>query len=143
MTSVNPNQHASFPIQENEHEIRVRYQETDAQGRVHHANFINYFEIGRTEMLRAAGSSYRQLEESGLMLVVTDLGCSYAKGARYDDLLTIRTTIDYAKGVRIKHDYEIRLGDEVLATGWTIVAAIDPNGKVVRLPPWLRIPAHK
>jgi acyl-CoA thioester hydrolase len=119
-------------------EIRVRYQETDGQGRLHHANFINYFEVGRVEMLRAGGCSYRDLEASGLFLVVVEVGCQYYAAARYDDLLTLRTTVAWAKGVRIRHEYEVSLEGQLLASGHTVVAATSPEGRVVRLPAWLR-----
>ena len=122
-----------------ETEVRVRFQETDAQGRVHHANYINYFEIGRVEMLRASGRTYRQLEESGVMLVVTDVQCKYFLAAVYDDLLTIKTTVERAKGVRIQHRYQIMRGEELMVEGWTTVACVDRSGKVARLPDWLRL----
>lgn len=136
MNTVNP-----LPKIRRDHEIeiRVRYQETDAQGRVHHANYINYFEIGRVEMLRSGGVSYRQFEETGLMLVVVDVRCDYFLPAKYDDLLTLRTSIVRARGVRIQHAYKISLGEELLAKGKTTVACIDRNGNVTRLPQWLRL----
>ncbi len=138
MTSVNPS-----PVVPLEHEIqiRVRYQETDGQGRVHHTNYINYFEVARVEMLRASGKSYRDLESDGIMLVVTKVNCEYFRGAVDDDLLTIKTTVTKAKGVRIHHHYEVFVESELAATGDTVVAAIDPTGKVVRLPSWLQIEA--
>ena len=123
---------------EHEIQIRVRYQETDAQGRVHHSNYANYFEIGRVEMLRSSGRNYRDLEAEGLMLVVVELGCQYLRGARYDDLLTLKTTVVKARGVRIRHEYEISLDGEMVCTGHTVVAAIGPDGDVIRLPKWLR-----
>jgi len=136
MTSVNPS-----PVVPLEHEIqvRVRYQETDGQGRVHHTNYINYFEVARVEMLRASGKTYRNLESDGIMLVVTKVNCEYYRGAIYDDLLTIKTTVTRAKGVRIDHHYEIFNEGELVAKGDTTVAAVDPTGKVVRLPDWLQI----
>jgi len=70
-------------------QIRVRYQETDAMGRLHHANYLTYFELGRTELLRAAGFNYRQVEEQGLFLVVSEMKCRYLRPANYDDLLTL------------------------------------------------------
>lgn len=138
MTSVNSN--VEVP-REHEMQIRVRYQETDAQGRVHHSNYINYFEVARVEMLRQSGISYRMLEDSGVMLVVASINCSYIKGAMADDLLTIKTTLTRAKGVRIHHHYEISLDQEPVATGDSVVAAVDASGKVVRLPKWLQLDA--
>ena len=133
------------PIVPRQHEIeiRVRYQETDAQGRIHHANYLNYFEMGRVEMLRAAGVSYRELEESGLMLVVAAVRCNYHVGAKYDDLLRLTTSVVKAKGVRIQHRYEIHHGDELVCDGETTVAAVNAQGKVVRLPKWLQMDVKK
>ncbi len=126
-------------LREHEIEIRVRYQETDAQGRVHHANYANYFEMGRVEMLRASGVSYRELEQAGVMLVVSKLNCDFHLGAEYDDLLRLKTTVLRAKGVRVHHKYELFRDDELVAEGETVVAAVNPAGKVVRLPEWLRL----
>ena len=126
-------------LSQHETTLRVRYQETDAQGRVHHANYINYFEIGRVEMLRASGVSYRELEESGIMLVVTEVVCKFLKLAKYDDLLRLTTTIVRAKGARIEHRYEIVLNDELIVEGKTIVASVNRDGNVTRLPKWLQL----
>ncbi len=136
MSNVNPP--ISVP-REHQTEIRVRYQETDAQGRVHHANYVKYFEIGRVEMLRASGITYRELEETGLMLVVVDLKCQFFAGARYDDLLLLTTRIKRSRGVRIQHTYELTLDGELIVSGETTVAAVDPEGNVIRLPQWLRL----
>jgi acyl-CoA thioester hydrolase len=118
-------------------EIRVRYQETDAQGRVHHANYANYFELGRTELLRTSGRSYREIEEQGLLLVVTELSCRYHKGAVYDDLLRLRTTTGEVKGARIEHLYHLYHGEELLVEGRTVIACIDRSGRPRRVPDWL------
>lgn len=121
-----------------EMQIRVRYQETDGQGHVHHANYIGYFEIGRTEMLRDTGVSYREFENNGLMLVITDVSCQYFQPAYYDDLLTLRTTVVKARGVRIRHQYDILREHELVVRGFTTVACVDRGGRVQRLPQWLR-----
>jgi acyl-CoA thioester hydrolase len=118
-------------------EIRVRYQETDGQGRLHHANYINYFEVGRVELLRASGKSYRELEQEGLFLVVAEASCRYFAPAQYDDLLRLRTTTARAKGARIEHHYELSRDGELLAEGRTVVACVDRDGNVRRLPKWL------
>ena len=120
-------------------QIRVRYQETDAMGRLHHANYLTYFELGRTELLRAAGFNYCQVEEQGLFLVVSEMTCRYLRPANYDDLLTLRTTVISARGARIQHDYQLFRGTELLATGRSTVACVDRSGAVKRLPDWLRI----
>ena len=136
MNTVNPS--PGVPRQHST-EIRVRYQETDAQGHVHHGNFVNYFEIGRVEMLRQGGISYREFEESGLMLVVVSLTCNYLMPAHYDDLLRLETRVVKARGVRIQHGYEIYRGDELLVSGETIVACVNHSGKPTALPKWLRM----
>jgi acyl-CoA thioester hydrolase len=118
--------------------IRVRYQETDAQARVHHANYITYFEMGRVELLRAAGYSYKSLEEQGILLVVAEVTCQYFLPAAYDDLLRLVTTTLKAKGARIEHGYELYRDDQLIARGRSIVGCIDSTGRVRRLPDWLQ-----
>ena len=140
-TSSNPASSSELtPVKrEFEFQLRVRYRETDAQGRVHHSNYLNYFEIARVEMLRASGRNYKDLETAGIFLVVTKATCNYLRGAIYDDLLTIKAKVAEAKKVRITHEYEIRLGDDLIATGSTVVAAMSADGKATRLPNWLRL----
>lgn len=125
-------------LTEHEIEFRVRYQETDAQGVVHHANYLTWFELGRVELLRTAGHSYKALEEAGIFLVVAEAHVSYFMPARFDDLLRLKTTTVKAKGARIEHHYELFRGKERLAEGTTTVACIDRSGRVSRLPEWLR-----
>ncbi|MFO0870123.1 MAG: thioesterase family protein [Pirellulales bacterium] len=117
--------------------IRVRYQETDAQARVHHANYVTYFEQGRVELLRAAGFSYKRLEEEGILLVVAEIECRYYLPAEYDDLLRLVTTTVRAKGARIEHRYELYRDEELVVEGRSVVACVDRSGRVRRLPPWL------
>lgn len=119
--------------------LRVRYQETDAQTRVHHANYITYFEMARTEMLRAAGYSYKQMEEEGLLLVVREVDCRYHLAAEFDDVLTVSAEVVRAKGARIEHHYEVRRAGELLAEGRTLLACINRAGKPTRIPPHLRL----
>jgi len=125
-------------IRQHEVEFRVRYHETDGQGRLHHANFINLFETGRVELLRAMGHSYKELEDQGLRLVVAEIGCRYFLPAAYDDEIRLRTTTVRAKGARIEHKYEVFRGDELLAEGRTVVGCVDATGKAQRLPEFLR-----
>lgn len=119
-------------------EIRVRYQETDGQRRVHHANFLTYFEIGRTEMLRAHGRSYREFEDAGLFMVVSEAKVSYRAAADYDDLLLLRTRVERVGAAHITHAYEVIRGTRILVTGETTVVCVDREGKVCRLPEWMR-----
>lgn len=137
MASVNPiGDSYSIPT-EHQIEIRVRYEETDAQGHVHHSNYLNYFEVARGEMLRESGCSYRELEDSGLILVVVKATCEYKRGAKFDDLLTVKTKLIKSKGASIVHRYEIFNGDVLACKGETTVASIDREGRVKRLPTWL------
>ena len=118
-------------------EIRVRYQETDGQRRLNPANYFTYFEMGRTEMLRARGATYRQFEDAGLMMVVSEATCRYRAPAAYDDLLTLRTWVEQMGGASIKHGYEVIREGVIIATGFTVVVCVDTEGKVRRLPDWL------
>ena len=119
-------------------EFRVRYQETDGQGIVHHANYLTWFEQGRVELLRSAGHSYRELEEQGIRLVIAEANLRYYLPARFDDLLRLVTTAVRAKGARIEHRYELFRSDELLAEATTTIACINRAGRVTRLPAWLR-----
>jgi acyl-CoA thioester hydrolase len=124
-------------LREHEIEIRVRYQETDGQGRLHHANYFTYFELGRTELLRAAGYNYRKIEEEGWMLVVSEITCKYLQPASFDDVLRLRTTVEEARGARVVCTYKVLRGDTLLAEGRSVVACINAQGRVTRLPPAL------
>ena len=116
--------------------VRVRYAETDQMGVAYYANYLVWFEIGRTEWLRVTGWTYRDMEAEGLALPVIEAHCEYRAGARYDDELEIRTTGRLVSAVRLAFDYEIvrRGGDAVLATGYTVHATLDRGGRPVRLP---------
>ena len=118
-------------------EFRVRYQETDGQGRVHHAHYFAWFETGRVEQLRAAGFSYKRLEEEGLLLVVADIRCRYFAPAAFDDLLRLETTTVRCGAVRIDHEYRVFRGEQLLARGESTVACVDRAGKIQRLPGWI------
>jgi len=121
-------------LYEHEIEIRVRYQETDAQGRVHHANYLTYFELGRTELLRAAGYEYRRIEEEGWMLVVAQMNVKYFLPASYDDVLRLRTTLTEARGARCVNQYQVFRGEELLVEAESVLACINRQGRVTRLP---------
>jgi acyl-CoA thioester hydrolase len=125
-------------LRQHEIELRVRYQETDPMGLLHHANYFAYFEIGRTELLRAAGGNYRQMEAAGMLVVVVKAECRFRKPARYDDLLRLRTTITRASQAKIEHQYELFRDGECLAIGHVTLAVIDRNGNVQPVPDWMR-----
>src|SRR5215218_4479372 len=90
---------------EHEIEIDVRYYETDGQGVVHHANYFQYFELARVEMLTAMGHSYAELERDGIYLVVHSIGCKYHRPAKFGDRLRIHTRVERATMARIEHSY--------------------------------------
>lgn len=114
--------------------IRVRYAETDRMGLLHHANYFVYFEMGRTELLRQRGLSYRDMEDAGHLLVIVDIGCKFRRPAYYDDLLTLRTTVSRVTHVKIVHKYEVLRDGVLLAEGHSTLACIDREGKPQRLP---------
>jgi len=118
-------------------EIRVRYQETDGQRRVHHGNFLSFFEMGSTEMLRSYGKTYREFEDAGLFMVVSEATCKYHAAAEYDDLLLLRTRVEKIGAAHIKHAYEVIRGSTIIVTGTTTVVCVDPEGRVRRLPDWM------
>jgi len=101
---------------QSETSVRVRYGETDRMGYVYYGNYAMYFEVGRVEAIRDLGLSYRELEESGIMLPVADMSVKYLRPAFYDDLLTIRTTIPELPGTRLKFQYEILNQQNLLLT---------------------------
>jgi acyl-CoA thioester hydrolase len=103
-------------------------------GVVHHAVYPLWFEMGRTEMLRAAGGNYRDLEAAGVFLAVVRLETRYRRPARYDDLVRVRTTLRAAGPVKIEHTYEIYRGDELLAEGRTTLACLDRDGRARAIP---------
>ncbi|QDT64655.1 acyl-CoA thioesterase [Calycomorphotria hydatis] len=114
-------------------EIRVRYSETDAMGVAHHSNYVNYFEMGRTELLRAAGGNYRNIEESGIFLVIVKVEINYRKPARFDDLLRLRTEVANITPAKLVHTYQLFRDEELLTTGTTTLAAVDAEGNVRRM----------
>ena len=116
--------------------IRVRYAETDRMGFLHHANYLVYFEQARTELLRDQGLTYRDMEDKGFLLVLTKVEVRYKQPARYDELLTIRTTVVRTTMVRIEHKYEVFCEGRLIAEGATTLASIDREGKVQPLPEW-------
>ena len=117
--------------------IRVRYAETDRMGLLHHANYLVYFEQGRTELLRSRGVSYRDLEDQGYLLVLTRLQVRYRSPARYDDLLTLRTTVARTTSVKIEHRYELFRDGALLAEGQSTLGCVNREGRVQMLPAFL------
>ena len=122
----------SPPVHETQ--VRVRYGEVDRMAVVYHANYLVFFEQGRTEYLRSLGGTYRRLEEEGTLLVVVETGVKHHKPAQYDDLLTVRTRLTQLRPVRMRFDYEVLRDDVLLASGFTVLASTDAGGRPRRLP---------
>lgn len=116
-------------------QITVRYAETDMMGVVYHGSYLPWFEVGRTTLLKEMGLAYRQLEADGYRLPVLEVTAKYFRPALYDDTITIVTTMREKPLLRIRLEYEVRRGEELLATGHTVHAFIDREGKPVRPPP--------
>jgi acyl-CoA thioester hydrolase len=118
--------------------IRVRYSETDRMGLLHHANYLVYFEQGRIELLRQQGFTYKDLEDQGFLMVLTKVEVRYKRPAHYDDLLTVRTTVERVTAVRIDHRYEVLCQGNLVAEGSSTLACVDRDGRPQALPDNLR-----
>ncbi|MEM9827663.1 MAG: thioesterase family protein [Planctomycetota bacterium] len=114
--------------------LRVRYDECDPMGLVHHSNYLRYFEIGRTELLRASGGRYRDMEDAGQLVVVARVDARYLLPARYDEVLEVSTRIAKVTGAKIIHEYEIRRGDVILVKANVTLAVIDREGRLQPVP---------
>jgi acyl-CoA thioester hydrolase len=121
-------------------EVRVTYAETDAMGIVYYSNYLRWFEMGRTELMRSLGIAYKAMEDGGAFLPVSEVFCKYHASARYDDILVIETAVDFLKRASIQFSYRIlRPSDAtLLVTGSTLHAFVDREGKIVKVPPVLR-----
>ncbi len=125
---------SEIPLRRHVEPIRVTYQETDGQRRVHHANYLNYFERGRVEMLRAAGVSYKSFEDEGRLLVVTEMNVRYLAAAEFDDELSLCVEVTEIRKVRIRHRYQIRRGGTLIVEAESTIACVDKTGKPMKLP---------
>jgi acyl-CoA thioester hydrolase len=116
--------------------IRVRYGETDAMGWVYYGNYYLYFEVGRTELIRSVWQSYRSIEDAGFRLPVIESGCRYLRGARYDDVLAIRSRMTFPTRARVRFDYTVTLEAnlDVIAEGFTEHCFVSASGKPVAIP---------
>lgn len=116
--------------------IRVRYQETDQMGVAYHANFLVWFELGRTELMRRLGLPYLEFEENDLFLPVIKATCEYKAPARYDDELRVITRLEKLHAVRLTFTYEVRRQGTLLARGCTEHAVVNKKGRPVVLKKW-------
>jgi acyl-CoA thioester hydrolase len=116
----------------NELSFRVRYQETDQMGFVHHSVYFIWFEAGRTEWMRQVGLTYRECEEKGWMLPLVEGGAQYLKPARYDDLVEVKTIFSANKSASFRFEYTVtnKVNGQILATGFTRHVCIDKDNKI-------------
>jgi acyl-CoA thioester hydrolase len=114
--------------------VSVRYAETDMMGVVYHGSYLPWLEIGRTALLKEHGLPYRELEADGFFLPVLEVGLRYLRPAKYDDTVVVTTYLREKPSLRIRMDYELHRGDELLSTAFTVHVFIDRSGKPVRPP---------
>ena len=122
-----------------ETKIRVRYAETDQMGVVHHSTYLLYFEIGRTELLRQLGTTYRKMEDEGVMLPVISVYCDFIGPARYDDELTVKTYLKRIPGVKIHFEYEVYNSGNLICNGHSVLAFTNAvTRKPMKPPLWFQ-----
>jgi acyl-CoA thioester hydrolase len=121
-------------------QLRVRYAETDQMRVVYHANYLVWCEVGRTEYIRSVFASYAEVERKGVSLAVVEASLRFHAPARYDDLITVTTSLREARSRTMTLDYVITNADtgEKLVTASTTLASTDPNGRLVSMPADLR-----
>ena len=119
--------------------IRVRYGETDKMGYLYYGNYAEYYEVSRVETIRSLGTSYKEMEDSGIMLPVVELKCNFIKPAFYDEMLCIKTTIPHIPRVRILFQYEIsNEKKEIINRGETTLVFFDmQKKKPITAPKWI------
>lgn len=121
-------------LNECELEIRVRYAECDPMGYLHHSKYFEYFEMGRTELLRASGMRYRDLEAAGVLFVVVKIDCRFRRPAQYDDVLNLQVRIARCTRARIDHEYKIYRDGVLLCEASTILACVNREGQPIPIP---------
>ena len=133
----------SFPqhlgIQSHTINILPRYAETDKGGVVHHSVYPVWFEMGRTELLRANGVAYKDLEAAGIFFVVAQLNIKYRRPAQYDEQLLLETTCSAVTAAKVEHIYKLTRASDglILAEADSILACVDSRGKVRRVPDFM------
>ena len=114
--------------------LRVRYAETDAMGVVYYGNYLAYFEDGRVAYLQRKGIPYSAMEAAGVYMPVAEAHCTYRAPAHFEDELSVETSIGEAGRARVRFEYVVKRGDDVLAEGYTVHAARGRDGRPVRIP---------
>jgi len=118
--------------------IRVRYPEVDAMGYLHHSRYLQYFEMGRVELLRSLGHSYADLEKAGIFFAVVKVEVRYRAPARYDEELSLTTRVIKQTAVRIDHEYQLHRGQTLLAEASTTIACVNRAGELQHIPDFIR-----
>ena len=119
-----------------ESKVRVRYSETDKMGYLHHANYLNYFEVGRTDFLRNKGLTYKEMEDDGILLPVVTVSINYKYPAYYDEELTIKTFLKEIPEIKVHFEYEIyNEGLELICTGSSTLVFVDAATRKPRRAP--------
>ncbi len=115
-------------------QLRVRYAECDPMGLLHHAKYLEYLELARTELLRVAGPSYRELEEAGVFFVVAKLDIRYKAPIRYDDLVTVRTRVERTTRTRVDHAYDLYVNGTLCTEAHSTLACVGRDGRPILMP---------
>lgn len=122
------------PLLRYAHEFRVGYHQTDGQRRVHHSNYLNYFEDARVEMLRSGGIRYKDVEDSGRLLVVTEMNVQYFAAAEFDDWLRLEVEVTDIRKVRLRHHYQVFREGTLIASADSTIACVGKDGRPKKLP---------
>ncbi|MDR1523533.1 MAG: acyl-CoA thioesterase [Endomicrobium sp.] len=118
----------------NKLKLRISYADTDQMGMVYYANYLKYFERGRTELLREVGVNYKELEAKGFYLPVLSAECKYISPAKYDDVIIVETKIQEVTAASITCYYEVKLGEKILVIGKTKHPFVNKDLKPMRIP---------
>ena len=124
-------------VQNHKMTVVPRYCETDKTGVVHHSVYPIWFEMGRTELLRANDLAYKDLEQAGVFFVVAELRLKYRRPARYDEQLLLETTCTNVTASKVEHKYRLVRDGVLLAEGTSILACINGDGKIRRIPKFM------
>ena len=124
----------------NKTDIRVKYADTDQMGVVYYSKYLEYFEVGRTELMRDMGIPYRELEQDEVYLPVVECSCNYRRSAHYDDVLTVVTVIGEVGRASVRMEYEIHRKEDstLIARGFTRHAIVNATGRPVCMPDRMR-----
>ncbi len=121
-----------------QHDIRVRFAETDAMGVMHHASYVPFLEEARVEFLRQLGHPYKDIRSAGYDLAVLECFLQYRLSARFEDIVRVHTRMSSLKGATFQMDYLLMIDDEICASAATVHGVVDPSGRATRAPGWMK-----